>query len=58
MGLVDVQATERLAAGSVYFVRFGNGEAGSEGVSCAMLGCGVAVSIVDDVFVVCQNGGL
>jgi hypothetical protein len=29
----DLQATERLGAGSVYFVRFGSGEAGRLGVS-------------------------
>lgn len=30
---IDKQATERLGAGSVYFVRFGSGEAGRLGVS-------------------------
>lgn len=41
---VDIQATERLATGSVYFVRFGCGEEGKLGISCVMAGCGVASS--------------
>ena len=38
-GRRDEQATERLGAGSVYFVRFGSGEAGRLGTSWT--GCGV-----------------
>lgn len=36
---LSIDATVRLGAGSVYFVRFGNGEDGRLGASCS--GCGV-----------------
>ena len=40
--MADLQATERLGAGSVYFVLFGSGDAGELGISCT--GCGVLPS--------------
>ena len=35
--LINVQATDRFGAGSVYFVRFGAGDEGRLGTSC--VGC-------------------
>lgn len=50
-----VQATVRLAAGSVYLVRLGSGLAGKLGASCC--GAGVASSaIVADVLQWCGQG--
>lgn len=42
----NVHATERFGAGSVYFVRFGSGDAGRLGMSWEMSGCGVPVCAI------------
>ena len=52
----DEQATERLGAGSVYFVRFGSGEAGRLGTSCT--GCGVDSSAMATIHHGAGRGGM
>lgn len=45
----NLQATERLAAGSEYLVRFGSGEVGTLGASCCNSDCLVPSAIESDL---------